>query len=239
MHQHQTLPMGQVYLIPCHLYEGVIDSIPSYILPAVQQCQYFFVENERTARRYLKSSWREMVIDDYKWYTIGKAEAQVTQAFRLALQAGATIGILSEAGCPGIADPGQLLVAEAQAMGAIVRPLVGPSSILLALMASGLNGQHFTFNGYLPIESSQRRRQLQQLDDAVHQKGITQLFIETPYRNEQMLKDILQSCQPGTRLCIAADITAPTEWIVTKTIREWSKSTIPPLHKRPVIFLIG
>ncbi|MCU0334291.1 MAG: SAM-dependent methyltransferase [Chitinophagaceae bacterium] len=231
--------MPTIYLIPCHLHEGVTEPIPAYVLQAVKQCQVFFVENERTARRYLKSLWREMVIDDYRWYAIGKAEADVLQAFANEMTQASAIGIISEAGCPGVADPGQLLVARAQQAGATVRPLVGPSSILLALMASGLNGQQFAFHGYLPIDAAERRRRLQQLDEAVHKQQQTQLFIETPYRNDQLLKDMLQVCAPGTRLCIAADITAPTEWVVTKTIREWRTAAIPSLHKRPVLFLIG
>lgn len=221
------------------MYDGVTAPIPTYVLEAVKDCQVFFVENERTARRYLKSLWREMVIDDYRWYAIGKAEADVLQAFRNEMKQATAIGIISEAGCPGVADPGQLLVAEAQQAGATVRPLVGPSSILLALMASGLNGQQFAFHGYLPIDAAERRRRLQQLDEAVQKRQQTQLFIETPYRNDQLLKDILQVCAPGTRLCVAADITAPSEMIVTKTIKAWQQGPLPALHKRPVMFLIG
>lgn len=231
--------MAQVFLIPCYLYEGVTETIPSYVLEAVKQCQVFFVENERTARRYLKSLWREMVIDDFKWYAIGKAEPETIQAFSEEIAAAKTIGILSEAGVPGVADPGQILVAKAQQMGAVVKPLVGPSSILLALMASGLNGQQFCFNGYLPIDAAQRRRKLQQLDEMVQKQQVTQLFIETPYRNDQLLKDILQVCHSATRLCIAVDITGPAEQITTKSIREWKQVQLPLLHKRPAIFLIG
>jgi 16S rRNA (cytidine1402-2'-O)-methyltransferase len=180
-----------------------------------------------------------MVIDDYRWYAIGKAEQEVVQAFSQELAAGAIIGILSEAGCPGVADPGQVLVARAQQEGAVVKPLTGPSSILLALMASGLNGQQFCFNGYLPIDSAARRRRLQQLDEQVRQQQTTQIFIETPYRNDQMAKEILQACHPGTRLCIAADLTGPGEFIRTLTVADWKKTGLPPLHKRPCIFLIG
>jgi len=221
------------------LFEGLNETIPAYVLDAVKQCNVFFVENERTARRYLKSLWREMVIDDYGWHTIHKAETEVLHAFSAAIKKGQTIGILSEAGCPGIADPGQILVAKAQEMGAKIQPLVGPSSILLALMASGLNGQQFTFNGYLPIEASERKKKLLQLEEEISKTGTTQVFIETPYRNDQMVKDVLQVCGPTVRFCIAADITASSEWIVTKTIKEWRVSTIPSIHKRPAIFLIG
>ncbi|MEO7311757.1 MAG: SAM-dependent methyltransferase [Chitinophagaceae bacterium] len=227
-----------VYLIPTVLAEGITETIPAYVLDAVQQCQIFFVENERTARRFLKSVWREMVIDDYQWYTIHKAEEEVLKQFAAHVKKGDTIGILSEAGCPGVADPGQVLVAKAQELGGVVRPLVGPSSILLALMASGMNGQAFRFNGYLPIDATERKKTLLQLEDEAIKNSVAQIFIETPYRNDALLKEIMQSCKPATRLCIAADITAATEFIVTKKIQEW-KTSLPALHKRPVIFLLG
>lgn len=227
-----------IYLIPCSLSEGVTETIPAYVLDAIKECSVFFVENERTARRFLKSVWREMVIDDYQWMTIHKAETEVMGQFSYAIKAGKTIGILSEAGCPGVADPGQLLVNKAQQLGALVKPLVGPSSILLALMACGLNGQQFRFHGYLPIESTKRRTALQLLDDQVQKNGETQLFIETPYRNDHILGDILKTCKPYTRLCIAVDITGPNQSIITKKIQDWKIST-PVLGKMPVIFLIG
>jgi 16S rRNA (cytidine1402-2'-O)-methyltransferase len=227
-----------VFLIPCSLYEGINQTIPAYVLDAVKQCNVFFVENERTARRFLKSIWREMIIDDYSWYTIHKAEEEVMQSFVNSIKQKKMIGILSEAGCPGIADPGQLLVQKAQEMKATVKPLVGPSSILLSLMASGLNGQQFSFHGYLPIDATLRKKQLQQLEDEAIKKSVTQIFIETPFRNDAMLRDILANCKPTTRLCIAVDITSPQESIQTKKIQEW-KNTIPALHKRPTIFLLG
>ncbi len=231
--------MSKIFLIPCYLYEGVNETIPAYVLDAVKQCRVFFVENERTARRYLKSLWKEMVIDDYRWYTIHKAEAEVLQQFANEIKQNNTIGIVSEAGCPGVADPGQLLVAKAQEMGVVVKPLVGPSSILLALMASGMNGQEFRFHGYLPIDAIARRKKLLQMQEETLKQNITHIFIETPYRNEQLLKEMLQVCSNDLRLCIAADMTAPSEWIATKKIKEWKSFPIPPLHKRPAIFLIG
>ena len=227
-----------VYLIPAELYDGVTAPIPAYVLQAVQQCQVFFVENERTARRYLKRLWKEMVIDDYRWHTIHKAENEVQEQFAGCLKRGETVGIISEAGCPGVADPGQLLVAKAQQMKAVVKPLTGPSSILLALMASGMNGQQFKFNGYLPIDITERKKQIQQLEEEALKFGTTQIFIETPYRNDALLKDLATYCRPQTRLCIAADITAASESIVTQTVQDWKK-TVPQLHKRPVIFLLG
>ena len=227
-----------LYLIPCQLYDGVTETIPAYVLDAVKQCQIFYVENERSARRFLKSLWRDMVIDNYEWHTIHKAEPAVMQQFIRSLQAGKNIGILSEAGCPCIADPGHLLVAKAQHLGFAVKPLVGPSSIVLALMGSGLNGQQFRFNGYLPIDGSARRKALLELEATVQTSSETQLFMETPYRNDQLFKDMLHCLHPETLLCVAADISAATESIVTKPVHLW-KSSPPPLHKRPVMFLIG
>lgn len=228
---------GSVFLIPTFLSEQAVETIPSYVVDAVKQCEVFFVENERTARRYLKLLWREMVIDDYKWFTIHKAETEVQQAFTQQLKDGKKIGIISEAGCPCVADPGQILVNAAHKAGATVKPLVGPSSILLALMASGMNGQHFQFLGYLPIESGDRKTALKDLENESAKKNCTQIFIETPYRNNQLIKQIVETCKPQTQLCIAADITAPTETIVTKTISEWKKQ-LPDIHKRLAIFLI-
>lgn len=226
-----------VYLIPTVLTEEAFEPLPAYLLPAIQQCTAFYVENERTARRYLKKMWKEMVIDDHKWVTIHKAETEVVNGFINDLKKYPVIGILSEAGCPGIADPGQVLIAAAQHAGATIKPLVGPSSILLALMASGMNGQKFTFNGYLPIDSLQRQKTLKELEADSKKSSCTHLFIETPYRNNTMLEAILKSCQPATRICIAADITSPEEYIRTKTVTEWKKK-LPDLHKRPVIFLL-
>src|SRR3954462_11861160 len=156
---------GTVFLIPSFLYDMAVETIPPYVLDAVKQCQVFFVENERTARRYLKLLWREMVIEQYEWFAIHKAEPEVQQAFTRLLKEGKNIGIISESGCPCVADPGQLLVSEAQKAGAVTKPLVGPSSILLALMASGMNGQRFQFVGYLPIESAARKTAIRELEN--------------------------------------------------------------------------
>jgi 16S rRNA (cytidine1402-2'-O)-methyltransferase len=211
--------------------------LPIYILDAVKSCQVFFTENERSARRYLKQLWKEMVIDNYEWYTIHKAEDELRDTFKKLLQRGMTIGIISEAGCPGVADPGQLLVAVAHSMGAVVKPLVGPSSILLALMASGMNGQQFKFNGYLPVDSAERMKALKELEADSLRTKTTHIFIETPYRNNQILETILKTCIPATRLCLAVDITGNQETILTKTIADWKKS-IPDINKRPAIFLL-
>ncbi len=229
--------IGQVLLIPTFLDEENLQVLPEYILDAVKSCQVFFTENERSARRYLKLLWKEMVIDNYEWHTIHKAEEELRDTFKKLLQRGNTIGIISEAGCPGVADPGQLLVAVAHNMGAMVKPLVGPSSIILALMASGMNGQQFRFNGYLPIDSNARIRALKEIEAESQRNKATQIFIETPYRNNQILETILKTCLPATKLCLAVDITGREETILTKTIEAWKKN-IPDINKRPAIFLL-
>ncbi len=228
---------GKVYLVPTVLYEESLETIPPYILDAVKDCRVFFVENEKTARRFLKKIWKEMVIDDYQWFAIHKAEKEVSQQFLQLLKEGNNIGIISEAGCPGIADPGQVLVQVAQQAGITVKPLVGPSSILLALMASGMNGQNFQFNGYLPIDSLERKKKLKDLETYSYQNNCTQIFIETPYRNNSLIKDVLQSCKETTRFCIAVDITGPSELIRTKTVGDW-KLKEEDIHKRLAIFLL-
>lgn len=226
-----------VYLLPTVLSEGATECLPVYILPAVKQCAVFFVENERTARRYLKLLWKEMVIDDYEWYNMKDITPEISSAFHQKIKEKKTIGIISEAGCPGVADPGQALIAIAQQKGVLVKPLVGPNSILLALMASGMNGQRFQFVGYLPIESSERAKAIKALEAESKQKSCTQIFIETPYRNNQLLETLVKTCHPQTQLCVAADLTGKEEMIQTKTVQQW-KVALPQLHKRPVIFLL-
>lgn len=225
-----------VYLIPTWIDASAIHTLPAYLTEILTQCQDFYVENERTTRRFFKSLRKDMVIDNYRW--IRMDEPNVREQFRASVKENRIIGMVSEAGCPGIADPGQELVALAQEMNAVVKPLVGPSSLLLALMASGLNGQSFTFHGYLPIEAKSRNQAILALEQDSIKHGRTQLFIETPYRNDAMLQALLQQLKPTTRVCLAVDLTAPTEWIQTKSVAEWKKST-PSLHKRPMIFLIG
>jgi 16S rRNA (cytidine1402-2'-O)-methyltransferase len=225
-----------VYLIPSLLHEEGLSSIPSFITDAVKQCNVFFVENERTARRYLKQLWREMVIDNYEWFVVTQNEIPSEQ-FKQKIKEGKTIGIISEAGCPGVADPGQQLVNIAQQMNIDVKPLVGPSSILLALMASGMNGQQFQFTGYLPIKEPERTKAVKDLEAESAKKNCTQIFIETPYRNNQLVEFILKVCNPNTQFCIAVDITGPNEWIKTKTIADWRQNK-PDIHKRTAIFLL-
>ncbi len=226
-----------VFLIPCFLDETALHVLPSYVTEAIKQCHVFFVENERSARRYFKSVWKEMVIDDYNWFVIHKAEDEVRQELMKAVQTGKNIGIVSEAGCPGIADPGQLLIEAAHQAGAVVKPLVGPSSILLALMASGMNGQGFRFTGYIPIENAARNKFIKELETVSAQRNETQVFIETPYRNNQLIETLLKQCASSTRLCIAANLTGENEYIKTMTIHQW-RNEVPDLHKRPTIFCL-
>lgn len=234
---------SKLYLIPTFLDEGNTSVIPSYVLDAVKDCQVFFVENERSARRFLKSIWKEIVIDNYQWFVIDKhvsgltKETETNRAFRQILSAEKNVGIISEAGCPGVADPGQVLVSIAHEAGATIKPLVGPSSILLALMASGMNGQQFQFVGYLPIDTGHRMKAIRELELESSRKNCTQIFIETPYRNNQLVETLLKSCSPGTRICIAANLTASNEFIHTMSIAEWKKK-VPDIHKQPAIFLM-
>ena len=230
--------LGKVLLLPMLLHEEGWEAIPKDIDQWIKSCDVFFVENEKTTRRYFKKIWKEMVIDNYQWFTIHQVEEAQINNFIQILKSGKTIGIVSEAGCAGIADPGQLLVNAAQQLGATVKPYMGPSSILLSLMASGFNGQGFTFNGYLPIDTTERKKKIQQLEQIVTSNGIAQLFIETPYRNNPLLEAILQTCHPTTQLCIGVDITGSTESIKTATIQYW-KNNKPELHKKLAIFILG
>jgi 16S rRNA (cytidine1402-2'-O)-methyltransferase len=228
---------SSVYLIPTVLAENALETIPSYVLDAIKKCNVFFVENDKTTRRYFKLLWKEMVIDNYEWHIIHKAENDVKNKFIEAIKLGKNIGIVSEAGCPCVADPGQILVDVAQQLKIKVIPLVGPNSILMALMASGLNGQSFQFVGYLPIDGIERKKSIKELELYSQKNNCTQMFIETPYRNNQLLKDILQTCKPETKVCVAVDITASNESIVTKTVEQWNKVQFD-FHKRQAIFLI-
>lgn len=226
-----------VYLVPSVLDENATHTIPPYIVDAVKNCSVIFAENERTARRFLKSICKEIVIDNYEWFAIHKAEEEQVNNFRQKIKEEKNIAIISEAGCPGVADPGQVLIEAAQQMNTTVKPLVGPSSILLALMASGMNGQQFEFAGYLPIDNGERIRVIKEMENTSQKKNSTQIFIETPYRNDQLIETILKTCKSSTRLCIAAELTGSNEWIKTKTIADWKKEKTG-FHKKPVIFLL-
>jgi 16S rRNA (cytidine1402-2'-O)-methyltransferase len=226
-----------VYLIPSALDDLAINTIPRYVVEAVKGCQVIFAENERTARRFLKSICKEIIIDDYEWFTIHKAEEEQKNSFRQKVKEEKNIAIISEAGCPGIADPGQILIELAQQMGITIKPLVGPSSILLALMASGMNGQQFEFIGYLPIDNIERIKAIKEMEATSQKKRSTIIFIETPYRNNQLIDTILKTCKPSTKFCIAAELTGPNEYIKTKSVADW-KNEKTDFHKKPVIFLL-
>jgi len=228
---------AQVYLIPCFIDEHATNVLPAYVLDAIKSCKVLFVENDRSARRYLKSLAKEIVIDDYEWFVIHEQEEKLKNEFRQQIKKGNVVGIISEAGCPGVADPGQILVSVAQEENAIIKPLVGPSSILLALMASGMNGQQFQFVGYLPIDQQQRAKKIRELETESQKKKCTQIFIETPYRNNQLLEGLIATCKPSTRLCLAVSITSVEESIHTRTVADWKKQ-IPNINKKPAIFLM-
>ena len=226
-----------IYLIPSVLDERAINTLPLYIIDAVKNCQVIFAENERTARRFLKSICKEIVIDDFEWFTIHKAEEEQKNSFRQKIKENKNIAIISEAGCPGIADPGQILIEVAQQMNVTIKPLVGPSSILLALMGSGMNGQQFEFVGYLPIDNGERIKTIKELETTSQKKRSTIIFIETPYRNNQLIESLLRTCKPTTKICIAAELTGTNEFIKTKTVSDW-KNEKNDFHKKPVIFLL-
>jgi len=232
--------VGILYLIPTSLSDSPLRQIlPDGNADIVSQLKVFIVENIRTARRFLKQIDQNINIDSLQFFELNQHTDRTQIASYLEpLKSGQDIGIISEAGCPAIADPGAEIVAIAQKQGIKVVPLVGPSSILLSLMASGFNGQNFAFNGYLPIEKNARTQKLKMLEKRIYEENQTQIFIETPYRNMQLLDELFKTLQPQTRLCIAADITAATEFIRTKKIAEWKKNPPANLHKRPCIFLI-
>jgi 16S rRNA (cytidine1402-2'-O)-methyltransferase len=233
-------PATTLYLIPTVLAEGTSAQVLSpQIMEAVARAQVFFVENVRTARRFISSLRLGKVIDELTFFELTKdtPEADTYQQLR-ELPPGTVAGVISEAGCPGVADPGAVAVGLAHQLGYRVVPLVGPSSILLALMASGMNGQSFAFHGYLPIDKVLRRKAIQQLEREAAQWQQTQLFMETPFRNNQLLEAVLEACQPDTRLCLACNLTAPDELVRTLPIRTWRQQK-PDLHKKPTIFILG
>lgn len=229
--------MPIVYLIPSFLADHATHTIPFYVIDAVKNAQVIFAENERTARRFLKEMDKSIVIDDYEWHTIHKVESEQINNFKKAVQASKNIAIISEAGCPGIADPGQDLISIAQKLNCTIKPLVGPNAIILALMASGMNGQSFEFVGYLPIDNAERNKKIKELETNSLKNNSTKIFIETPYRNNQLLDSLLSQCNNNTLLSIGFNITAENESIKTKTVADWKKNK-PHLDKAPAIFLI-
>jgi 16S rRNA (cytidine1402-2'-O)-methyltransferase len=231
-------PQGIVHLIPSVLSDQGYPSIPPSVHAAVRSCTVFFVENERTARRYLKRIWPEMVVDELEWHVMDAGDRSLRETLRTHLAHGREVGVVSDAGCPGVADPGQAVVSLAHELEARVQPHAGPSSILMALMASGMNGQRFRFNGYLPTDKSQRAKTLRELESESYRNGGTEIFMETPYRNDAMREAVLQTCRGTTRLCIAVEIGSEREWIRTLPVSEWKSRKIS-LHKRPAVFLIS
>lgn len=213
--------------------------LPSFNNEITISLHYFIVEELRTARRFLKKVDRGFDIDGSVFFTLNEhTPADEVASFLDPLRAGHDMGLLSEAGCPAVADPGADAVAIAQREGIKVVPLVGPSSILLALMGSGFNGQRFSFRGYLPVDSDVRQKEVKRMEARACQEAETQIFIETPYRNRKTLADLLARCQPSTRLCVACDLTLPSQYLVTKTVREWRSVSLPDIDKRPAIFLL-
>jgi len=228
-----------LYLIPVTLGDTSLEKVlPSYNKEIILQIKHFIVEEVRTARRFLKKVEPSIDIDSLTFYPLNKHTlATEISGYLKPLVGGEPMGVISEAGCPAIADPGADVVAIAQRRGLKVVPLVGPSSILLSVMGSGFNGQSFAFHGYLPIDQAERTRKIKQLEQRAYTEDQTQLFIETPYRNRRLLEELLQTCRPQTRLCIACNVTCEDEYIRTRTVKEW-KGNFPNLEKRPCIFLI-
>jgi len=228
-----------LYLIPVTLGDTAIESVlPAYNKEIILGIKHFIVEDVRSARRFLKKVDHSIDIDSLTFYPLNKhTSPEDISGYLSPLVSGLSMGVISEAGCPAVADPGADVVAIAQRNNLKVVPLVGPSSIILSVMASGFNGQSFAFYGYLPIESIERAKMIKHLEQRVYNENQTQLFIETPYRNNKMAEDILQNCKPQTRLCIAANITCEGEYIKTRTVKEW-QGKVPDLSKIPCIFLI-
>lgn len=230
-----------LYLIPTVLSESPVDWVlPTRNTEIIRTLKVFVVENIRTARRFLKSVDKEINIDELQFFELNRhTDINIINSYLQPIKNGIDIGIISEAGCPAIADPGADVVAIAQNEGIRVVPLVGPSSILLSLMASGFNGQSFAFQGYLPIEKSERTTRLKSLEKRVYGEDQTQIFIETPYRNMQMMEELCRTLQPQTKLCVAVDLTSEKEYVKTHKIADWKRmGTLPDLHKRPCIFLL-
>ena len=232
---------ASLYLIPVTLGDTPINQVlPDYNHDIIVNIKHFIVENIRSARRFLKQVEKAIDIDELTFYELNRhTDRKIIGEYLQPLAQGQSVGIISEAGCPAIADPGADVVAIAQARGIKVVPLVGPSSIIMSLMGSGFNGQSFAFNGYLPVDVPGRIKALKKLENKVYNEDQTQIFIETPYRNTKMMETMLQSLRPSTKVCIAAGITTPQEFIVTKTVEKWKKGPMPDFEKVPCVFLIG
>lgn len=228
-----------LYLIPVTMGDTPIDNVlPQYNTEIINRLSYFIVENVRSARRFLKKCNSEIDINALTFFELNQhTKKEEVSTYLSPMKAGHSIGVISEAGCPAIADPGADVVAIAQIEGYKVVPLVGPSSILMSLMASGFNGQSFAFHGYLPIDGNERVNKLKKLESRIYHEDQTQIFIETPYRNDKLAEDILLHCKSQTKLCIAMNISYENELIVTKKVGAW-KGKLPNMHKQPCVFLI-
>ena len=237
--ENQASKYGTLYLIPTTLGDTEpLEVLPLTIKRTMEKIGHYIVENEKSARRFIKKITPRKSQAQLQMFLLNKyTEPEILPEYLKPCLQGKDVGVLSEAGCPGVADPGAIVVRLAHQMGIRIVPLVGPSSIILALMASGLNGQNFAFNGYLPIDSKERKKMLKGLEKKSRELGQTQLFMETPYRNDKLFSELVRTLRADTLLCVAADLTLKTEWIRTMAISEWSGQT-PGLHKRPAIFAI-
>jgi 16S rRNA (cytidine1402-2'-O)-methyltransferase len=235
-----SIAYGALYLIPVTLgNDDIAQALPPAVVSRAQMLDTFIVENEKTARRFLGAIKTTTPVRELTLLTLNEhTKAEELPALIAPLLAGKDVGLISEAGCPGVADPGAQVVALAHRHHIRVVPLVGPSSILLALMASGLNGQRFAFLGYLPSEKAARVQRLKEIEKASHQHNETQVFIETPYRNQHMLEDVIATCHPETRLCVACNLTLENEQVISRSIREWRAVALPDIHKQPSVFLL-
>ena len=231
--------VAALYLLPVTLGETPLGNVlPQYNSEIIAGIRHFIVEDVRSARRFLRKVDPLFDIDGSTFYELNKhTSPEAVAGYLKPLQAGNPVGVISEAGCPAVADPGADVVAIAQRKGMKVVPLVGPSSIILSVMASGFNGQSFAFNGYLPIKPDERAKKLRQLEQRIYNEDQTQLFIETPYRNGKMVEDVLANCRPQTKLCIAANLTCEGEYVQTRTVKDW-RGHVPDLSKIPCIFLL-
>ena len=232
-------PTGKLYLIPTPLGEAGGHVLPDYVINTIHSLSIFIVEKAKTARRYIKTTNHPTPISELAFFELNKRiDPSEWRTYLTAAKEGKNIGLLSEAGCPGIADPGAEIVKLAHQAGIEVVQLVGPSSILLAIMGSGMSGQSFAFHGYLSPKKEFLPKELKRLESSARKLKQTQLFIETPYRNNQIIEQAFKHLASQTYFCIAMDLTLPTQYIVAKTIGEWKKTKLPDLHKRPAVFLI-
>lgn len=231
---------GTLFLIPIPLGEDAVFSLPQYCIDELQRLDYFIAERARTTRRFIKTTEPKRPISDLTVFELDKRDPERDiDAFLAPALSGNDIGLMSEAGCPGVADPGAKVVERAHELGIKVKPLVGPSSLLLALMASGMNGQSFSFVGYLPQKTPELVREIKRLETLSRKYKQTQFFIETPYRNNALLKTLIETLSTNTKLAIACNLTLPDELIVSKPVAQWKKGQLPDLHKKPTVFLVG